>query len=91
MPEFPQNRRSILRLAANGFRPMTVREASIEPGQRIPAFRLEDDAVPIKLVHKMSERQVILEMAEFKEMEHDKTIGTLPWQHIVVFQKKVKK
>lgn len=33
------------RLAANGFRPMTVREASIEPGQRIPAFHLEDDAV----------------------------------------------
>ena len=33
------------RLALNGFRPMTVREALIEPGQRIPAFHLEDDAV----------------------------------------------
>ena len=33
------------RLAANGFRPMTVREASIEPGRRIPAFHLEGDAV----------------------------------------------
>ena len=26
------------RLRANGFRPMTVREAPIEPGERIPAF-----------------------------------------------------
>ncbi len=66
--------------------------AALKPGGRIAfvEFRLEDDAVPIKLVHKMSERQVILEMAEFKEMEHDKTIGTLPWQHIVVFKKKAK-
>jgi precorrin-6B methylase 2 len=67
--------------------------ASLKPGGRIAfvEFRLEDDAVPIKIVHKMSERQVILEMAEFEDMEHDKTIGTLPWQHIVVFKKKGKK
>jgi hypothetical protein len=32
------------RLAANGFRPMTVREAPIEAGERIPAFHLEPDA-----------------------------------------------
>ncbi len=31
------------RLLANGFRPMTVREAPIEPGERIPAFHLHDD------------------------------------------------
>ncbi len=31
------------RLRANGFRPMTVREAAIEPGQKIPAFCLHDD------------------------------------------------
>ncbi len=29
------------RLAANGFRPMTVREAEIEPGEKIPSFSLE--------------------------------------------------
>jgi hypothetical protein len=29
------------RLLANGFRPMTVREAEIEPGERIPAFHIE--------------------------------------------------
>ena len=31
------------RLAANGFSPMTVREAAIEPGERIPAFFLHGD------------------------------------------------
>ena len=63
--------------------------AALKPGGRIAfvEFRLEDAAVPIKLVHKMSERQVILEMAEFAELEHTKTIGGLPWQHIVVFTK----
>ncbi len=33
------------RLAANGFRLMTVREAPIEPGEKIPAFCLRDDIV----------------------------------------------
>jgi hypothetical protein len=35
------------RLAANGFRPMTVREAPIEAGERIPAFYVpkDEDAV----------------------------------------------
>jgi precorrin-6B methylase 2 len=51
-------------------------------------FRLEDDKVPIKLVHKMSERQVVKEMVPFAEMEHTKTVGTLPWQHVVIFTKK---
>lgn len=50
-------------------------------------FRLEDPKVPIKLVHKMTERQVIKEMSEFKEMKHAKTITTLPWQHVIVFEK----
>jgi hypothetical protein len=31
------------RLAANGFRPMTVRDAPIEAGERIPAFHLHDE------------------------------------------------
>ena len=67
--------------------------AALKPGGRIAfvEFRLEDETVPIKLVHKMTERQVILEMAEFADMEHDKTIKTLPWQHIVLFKKKAEK
>src|SRR5262249_35031636 len=60
---------------------------ALKPGGRLVfvEFRLEDPDVPIKLVHKMSERQVIKEMGEFPELKHDKTIGTLPWQHVVVF------
>lgn len=64
--------------------------ASLKPNGRVAfvEFRLEDPKVPIKLLHKMSERQVINEMAEFKNMEHTKTVKTLPWQHIIVFTKK---
>jgi protein-L-isoaspartate O-methyltransferase len=51
-------------------------------------FRLEDDRVPIKLVHKMTERQVIKEMAEFPNMKHAGTSPVLPWQHIITFEKK---
>ncbi len=63
---------------------------SLKPGGRLVfvEFRLEDEKVPIKLVHKMSERQVIREMAEFPEMEHAKTYTELPWQHVVIFKKK---
>lgn len=64
--------------------------AALAPGGRLVfvEFRLEDDKVPIKLVHKMSERQVIKEMAAFAEMTHTKTHKDLPWQHVVVFTKK---
>lgn len=63
---------------------------ALKPGGRLVfvEFRLEDEKVPIKLVHKMSERQVIKEMEPFPEMKHAKTIDTLPWQHIIVFTKK---
>lgn len=50
-------------------------------------FRLEDPKVPIKLVHKMTERQVIKEMGEFP-LRHVETVRTLPWQHVVIFVKK---
>jgi hypothetical protein len=51
---------------------------------------MEDEEVPIKLVHKMSERQVIKEMGEFKTMKHARTSKVLPWQHIIFFEKVVK-
>ena len=62
---------------------------ALKPGGRMVfvEFRMEDDKVPIKVVHKMSERQVIKEMEPFPEMEHSKTIETLPWQHIIIFTK----
>jgi len=66
---------------------------ALKPGGRLVfvEFRLEDDKVPIKLVHKMTERQVIKEMEPFKEMEHTKTNGDLPWQHVIIFTKKEEK
>lgn len=50
-------------------------------------FRAEDPSVPIKAVHKMSEKQAVkeLEAAGFK---FEKNIGNLPWQHCMVFRKK---
>ena len=49
-------------------------------------FRAEDPAVPIKAVHKMSEKQSVkeLEAAVFRFV---KNIGNLPWQHCMVFEK----
>jgi len=66
---------------------------ALKPGGRLVfvEFRLEDEKVPIKLVHKMSERQVLKEMDVFPEMEHTKTESTLPWQHVIIFSKKEKK
>ena len=62
---------------------------ALKPGGRLVfvEFRLEDDRVPIKLVHKMTERQVIKEMAEFKELKHAGTSEKLPWQHVITFTK----
>jgi ubiquinone/menaquinone biosynthesis C-methylase UbiE len=53
-------------------------------------YRLEDEKVPIKLVHKMSERQVKKEMGLFP-LKHVKTDDSLPWQHVIVFEKLEKK
>jgi protein-L-isoaspartate O-methyltransferase len=63
---------------------------ALKPGGRLVfvEFRLEDPKVPIKLVHKMSERQVIREVSEFPDLEHATTVKSLPWQHVVIFQKK---
>ena len=63
---------------------------SLKPGGRIVfvEFRLEDETVPIKLVHKMSEKQVIKEMGVFPQLKHTKTHAELPWQHVIVFEKK---
>lgn len=49
-------------------------------------YRAEDDRVPIKATHKMSEAQVIKEMrAHALKWQH--THHDLPWQHVVVFSK----
>jgi ubiquinone/menaquinone biosynthesis C-methylase UbiE len=62
---------------------------SLKPGGRLVfvEYRLEDDNVPIKLVHKMTEKQVIREMEPFA-LRHVETQGHLPWQHVIIFEKK---
>lgn len=61
---------------------------ALKPGGRIVfvEFRAEDPKVPIKLLHKMSERQVIREMKPH-ELQHLETVARLPWQHVIVFAK----
>ncbi len=63
--------------------------ASLKPGGRVVfvEFRAEDPNVPIKSVHKMTEAQVKKEAAAHP-LEWVETIGTLPWQHLIVFRKK---
>jgi ubiquinone/menaquinone biosynthesis C-methylase UbiE len=65
---------------------------ALKPGGKLVfvEFRLEDPNVPIKLVHKMSEKQVLREMS-LHPLKHAHTISTLPWQHVIVFEKKVDK
>jgi ubiquinone/menaquinone biosynthesis C-methylase UbiE len=64
---------------------------ALKPGGRVAfvEYRLEDAKVPIKLVHKMTEKQVIKEMEPFA-LKHTKTFNELPWQHLIVFEKPIK-
>jgi predicted methyltransferase len=60
----------------------------LKPGGRVALveYRKEDPRVPIKEVHKMSEQQIIKEMAAVG-LKHVKTIDTLPIQHLAIFSK----
>jgi precorrin-6B methylase 2 len=62
---------------------------ALKPGGRMVfvEYRLEDDNVPIKLVHKMSQKQVLREMEPFP-LRHVETQNHLPWQHVIIFEKK---
>jgi ubiquinone/menaquinone biosynthesis C-methylase UbiE len=62
---------------------------ALKPGGRLVfvEFRLEDPKVPIKLVHRMSEKQVLKEMAPFP-LRHVRTLEFLPWQHVIIFEKR---
>jgi ubiquinone/menaquinone biosynthesis C-methylase UbiE len=50
-------------------------------------YRLEDPNVPIKLVHKMTEKQVLKEMSVHR-LRWTKTLDHLPRQHVIVFEKR---
>jgi SAM-dependent methyltransferase len=62
---------------------------ALRPGGRLVLveFRGEDEKVPIKRVHKMTEAQVKKEMS-VHPLTWKETIGVLPWQHIIVFTRK---
>lgn len=61
---------------------------ALKPGGRLVfvEFRLEDPLVPIKPVHKMTEKQVLKEMKPHT-LRHAKTLEILPWQHVIIFEK----
>lgn len=62
---------------------------ALKPGGRVVfvEFRGNDPAVPIKAVHTMTEVQVRKEAAA-QSLEWVKTVGGLPWQHLIVFRRK---
>jgi SAM-dependent methyltransferase len=49
-------------------------------------FRGEDQKVPIKAVHKMTEAQARKEL-EVHPLRWVETIRTLPWQHLIIFER----
>ncbi len=62
---------------------------ALRPGGRLVfvEFRLEDEKVPILVLHRMAEKQVQKEMAPFP-LRHVETLEHLPWQHVIIFEKK---
>jgi ubiquinone/menaquinone biosynthesis C-methylase UbiE len=66
---------------------ISIKEALKENGKiYLIEYRLEDESVPIKTIHKMSEKQAVKELnaAGFRL---EKNINNLPWQHCMVFVK----
>jgi precorrin-6B methylase 2 len=70
------------------FEVMTRVRQALKPGGRVALieYRAEDPAVMIKPVHKMTQRQIIKELTA-AGFRHQKTIRTLPLQHLVLFEK----
>ena len=66
-----------------------IRE-SLKPNGRLVflEFRKEDPSVPIRPEHKMSVEEVKAEVIP-EGYRYEKVIDSLPWQHIVFFQKAV--
>ncbi len=61
---------------------------ALKPGGRVALveYRAEDPGVPIKRLHKMSERQAIKEMSAVG-LAWAETRSVLPWQHLMFFRK----
>ncbi len=71
------------------FEVMTKVRKALKPGGRVVfvEYRKEDPEVRIKEVHKMSVEQLEKEM-KVVGLVRLRTVETLPWQHIVVFEKR---
>ena len=67
---------------------MTAIAASLSPTGRVVLveYRGEDDNVPIKPLHKMTEAQAVKELAAVG-LAHVETKEVLPWQHLMIFKK----
>ena len=65
---------------------------SLKPSGRVAwvEFRMEDESVPIKRLHKMSEAQVKKE-ASALPLEWVETVKKAPWQHVIIFKKRAEK
>ncbi len=63
---------------------------AVKPGGRVVfvEYRGEDWSVPIKPFHKMTQAQVRKEMSALP-LDWVQTIEVLPWQHIIVFKKRL--
>jgi len=63
--------------------------SALKPGGQIVfvEYKAEDKSVPIKPLHKMSEAQIKREAGIFA-LEWERTVSTLPWQHVVIFRKR---
>lgn len=61
---------------------------ALKPGGLIALveYRAEDDSVPIKRLHKMSQKQAKAEMTALG-LTSIRTIDALPWQHLMLFEK----
>jgi precorrin-6B methylase 2 len=62
--------------------------AALKPNGKLVLveYRAEDDKVPIKNSHKMTQAQVIKELTVLPFRWHN-TVTSLPWQHVVIFTK----
>ena len=62
--------------------------AALKPNGKLVLveYRAEDDKVPIKNIHKMTQAQVIKELSVLPFRWHN-TVTSLPWQHVIVFTK----
>ena len=94
-PKLPQNAIDLILMVdvyhelSYPYEAMTELVKALKPGGRMVfvEFRLEDKKVPILDVHRMSIAQVKKEMAAHPQMKHQKTLGHLPWQHVIIFER----